>query len=144
MNKAKLRSLTTVFSITLAALACSYLASSADTKTRKTQYALETGTGTLGGFTAAEGQAPAPAVANSSGTAADQNLSDWEITRRVRLSIVGDQTLSTAAHNVRITSKNGKVTLKGGVTSETEKLAVGVKAAELVGTDNVKNNLTVK
>ena len=81
-------------------------------------------------------------------TTADQqsaNKSDTDITRDIRRSIVSDKSLSTYAHNVKIITQNGAVTLKGPVHSDEEKQAVASKAAEVVGgSDKVTNELTVK
>jgi hyperosmotically inducible protein len=52
--------------------------------------------------------------------------------------------VSTYAHNVKIISKNGKVTLKGPVRSEDEKKTVESKAVEVAGAGNVTNELTIK
>jgi hyperosmotically inducible periplasmic protein len=41
------------------------------------------------------------------------NRSDLDLTRRIRRAIVADKSLSTSAHNVKIITQNGKVTLKG-------------------------------
>lgn len=82
------------------------------------------------------------------GTTADQqpaNKSDTEITRDIRRAITSDKSLSTYAHNVKIITQNGAVTLKGPVHSDEEKQAVASKAAEVVGgADKVTNQLTVK
>jgi osmotically-inducible protein OsmY len=81
-------------------------------------------------------------------TTADQqpeNKSDREITRDIRRSIDSDKSLSTYAHNVKIITQNGAVTLKGPVHSDEEKRTVASKAAEVVGgSDKVTDELTVK
>lgn len=81
-------------------------------------------------------------------TTADQqpaNKSDTEITRDIRRSIVSDKSLSTYAHNVKIITQNGAVTLKGPVNSDEEKQTIASKAAQVVGgPDKVTNELTVK
>ncbi len=80
------------------------------------------------------------------GVTADQqkeNSSDRDITRRIRQALQKDKSLSTYAHNVKIITQNGVVTLKGPVRSEDEKSAIAGKAAEVVGESNVKNQLTV-
>jgi hyperosmotically inducible periplasmic protein len=81
-------------------------------------------------------------------TTADQqsaNKSDTDITRDIRRSIVSDKSLSTYAHNVKIITQNGAVTLKGPVNSAEEKQTVASKAAEVVGgPDKVTNQLTIK
>ena len=81
-------------------------------------------------------------------TTADQqpeNKSDLEITRDIREAIVADESLSTYAHNVKIITQNGAVTLRGPVHSVEEKQTVASKAADVVGGPNkVTNQLTVK
>jgi hyperosmotically inducible periplasmic protein len=84
---------------------------------------------------------------NKAETTADQqkeNLPDREITRQIRRSIVQDKTLSSYAHNVKVISQNGVVTLKGPVRSDEEKAAVEAKAAEVAGKDKVTSQLEVK
>ena len=73
-----------------------------------------------------------------------ENRPDREITRDIRRSIVQDKSLSTYAHNVKIISQNGMVTLKGPVRSEEEKSAIEAKAAEIAGKDKVTSQLEVK
>jgi hyperosmotically inducible protein len=73
-----------------------------------------------------------------------ENRPDREITRQIRRSIVQDKSLSTYAHNVKIISQNGMVTLKGPVRSDEEKSAVEAKAAEIAGKDKVTSQLEVK
>jgi osmotically-inducible protein OsmY len=75
---------------------------------------------------------------------ARNNASDREIMQNIRKAIVGDSALSTYAHNVKVISKNGKVTLKGPVRSEDEKKTIESKAVEVAGAGNVTNELTVK
>jgi len=69
---------------------------------------------------------------------------DRDTMQKIRKSIVDDNSLSTYAHNIKIVSKNGKVTLKGPVRSEEEKRSVGQKATEVAGADNVTNEVTIK
>jgi osmotically-inducible protein OsmY len=64
--------------------------------------------------------------------------------QKIRKAIVADRSLSTDAHNVKVISRDGVVTLRGPVRSESEKSAVEAKAADVVGASNVKNELTVK
>ena len=72
------------------------------------------------------------------------NRSDRDITQQVRKAIVKDKSLSTYAHNVKVITQNGMVTLKGPVRSEEEKMAIAAKAAEVAGQDKVTNQLDVK
>jgi osmotically-inducible protein OsmY len=58
---------------------------------------------------------------------------------------VEDKGLSTYAHNVKIITVNGQVTLKGPVKSEEEKQTIASKAAEVAGSpDEVNNQLSIK
>ncbi len=54
-----------------------------------------------------------------------------------------DKSLSTYGHNVKIITKDGKVTLKGPVHSKTEKSNIEQKAQLVAGADNVQNHLEV-
>jgi osmotically-inducible protein OsmY len=84
---------------------------------------------------------------NASEPTADQQKevrTDRDITQQVRRAIIADKSLSTYAHNVKVITQNGMVTLKGPVRSEDEKKAIEAKAAEVAGADKVMNNLDVK
>jgi osmotically-inducible protein OsmY len=76
---------------------------------------------------------------------ADQRelASDRVMTQQIRKSIMADKTLSSYAHNVKVITQNGHVTLAGPVRSEEEKSMVAAKAAELAGATNVTNQLEV-
>jgi len=82
----------------------------------------------------------------SSPTADQQktNSSDSAITRKIRVSIQKDKSLSSYAHNVKIISQGGTVTLKGPVHSEEESKNNEAKATEVAGAGNVTNQLSVK
>jgi hyperosmotically inducible periplasmic protein len=71
------------------------------------------------------------------------NASDRAITQKIRKAIHEDKSLSTYAHNIKIITKAGKVTLRGPVRSEQEKSTVEGKAVEIAGVDNVTNELKV-
>jgi hyperosmotically inducible periplasmic protein len=68
---------------------------------------------------------------------------DRELAQNGRRAIIQDKALSTYAHNVKVISQNGQVTLKGPVRSEDEKQAIEAKAAEVAGKANVVSELTV-
>jgi len=73
------------------------------------------------------------------------NVSDRDLTKKIRESIVSDKSLSTYAHNVKVISQNGVVTLKGPVRSEDEKKAIESKAMDVVGSGGkVNNEMSVK
>ena len=84
--------------------------------------------------------------ANKGATTADQqkmNGVDQYITKQIRSSITKDKSLSTYAHNIKIITQAGIVTLKGPVRSEDEKSAVEAKAQKIAGNSNVTSELTV-
>ena len=71
------------------------------------------------------------------------NPADRAITQKIRKSIHDDANLSTYAHNIKIITQDGKVTLRGPVRSEDEKSALQAKAEGVAGVENVTNKLTV-
>jgi hyperosmotically inducible periplasmic protein len=71
------------------------------------------------------------------------NPADRAISQKIRQAIQADNSLSTYAHNIKIITRDGKVTLRGPVKSEDEKTRLGEKAVEVAGADNVTNNLRV-
>lgn len=71
------------------------------------------------------------------------NPADRSIAQQIRKTIHQDTTLSTYAHNVKIISQDGKVTLRGPVRSEDEKSNVEAKAVAVAGQGNVTNELEV-
>jgi hyperosmotically inducible periplasmic protein len=74
-----------------------------------------------------------------------ENATDRMTTKKVRQTLMADKSLSMSAHNVKVITQNGVVTLKGPVNSEEEKQSIGSKAAEVAGSpDKVANELTVK
>jgi hyperosmotically inducible periplasmic protein len=84
---------------------------------------------------------------NAGEVTADQqkaNATDQDLTRRIRQSIMSDKSLSTYAHNIKIISQNGTVTLKGPVKSDDEKKAVMAKAVAVAGTEKVTDQISVK
>jgi hyperosmotically inducible protein len=75
---------------------------------------------------------------------AKNDAADRELMRHIRKDLVGDKSLSTYAHNVKVVAINGKVTLRGPVRSEEEKRAIEEHATKYAGAGNVTNELTVK
>jgi osmotically-inducible protein OsmY len=83
---------------------------------------------------------------NAGEPTADQqknNKPDRETTKEIRKAIQSDKSLSTYAHNVKVISQHGTVTLKGSVRSEEEKKNIQDKAAAVAGASNVVNELNV-
>jgi osmotically-inducible protein OsmY len=83
--------------------------------------------------------------AEAAPTAQDQRneKSDVDLTAQIRRAVVGDKNLSTAAHNVKIITVSGVVTLKGPVKSAAERSSVAEKAKQIAGPANVKNELDI-
>jgi hyperosmotically inducible periplasmic protein len=84
--------------------------------------------------------------ANKGATTADQqkmNPADRATTKQIRSALMQDKTLSTYAHNIKIITQDGHVTLKGPVRSEDEKTAIGEKATQVAGAGNVTNHLRI-
>ena len=68
---------------------------------------------------------------------------DVQLTQQIRKVVVGDDALSMNAHNVKIISANGIVTLRGPVDSPQEKAKIEAAAAQAAGAKNVRNELEV-
>jgi hyperosmotically inducible periplasmic protein len=109
----------------------------------------------LGTVTMAQGSPPA-APDNSAVNARDRApgamtagqqsnaKSDVELTREIRRAVVKDHSLSMLAHNVKIVSANGNVTLRGPVKTEEEKTAIASKAQAIAGAGKVDDQLEVR
>jgi hyperosmotically inducible protein len=78
-------------------------------------------------------------------TSEDQSekKADRELTQKIRNAVVEDDSLSTSAHNVKIITVDGVVTLRGPVKSAKERNAVGAKAVKIAGAGKVKNQLEI-
>jgi hyperosmotically inducible periplasmic protein len=111
----------------------------------------------LGGASAAIAQEPTPvAPDNSAVNAADRAPAamtatkqsnakgDINLTRQIRRAVVKDSSLSTMAHNVKIITVGGHVTLRGPVKTEKEKTDITAKAEAIAGAGNVDDQLHVK
>ena len=110
----------------------------------------------VGGLAVAGAQEPAaPAPDNTKVNQRDQNPSeptadqqkenptDRAICQQIRQALMEDKSLSTYAHNVKVITQNGQVTLKGPVQSEAEKKAIDKKAVAVAGRDKVTDELSV-
>jgi osmotically-inducible protein OsmY len=73
-----------------------------------------------------------------------ENPADRDLTSKIRKAIVDDKNLSTYAHNIKVVSQNGTVTLKGPVRSDTEMKSILAKAQAMAGTDRVVNEMSVQ
>ena len=76
----------------------------------------------------------------------DQGASetDLETTRSIRKAFRNHDTLSVTAQNVKIITRDGRVTLRGPVKTENEKTLLGDLAASIAKAQNVDNQLEVK
>jgi hyperosmotically inducible protein len=84
--------------------------------------------------------------ASKDATTADQqkmNPADRAITQKIRAEIMKDKSLSTYAHNVKVITQDGKVTLKGPVRTPDEKSSVEAKAATIAGDGNVTSQIEI-
>lgn len=71
------------------------------------------------------------------------NRSDVSITRDIRRALTNDKSLSTYAHNVKVITQHGQVTLRGPVRTEEEKRAVEAKATDVAGAGRVKSEISI-
>jgi osmotically-inducible protein OsmY len=79
-------------------------------------------------------------------TPGDQSESevDRTLTQQIRKAVVDDDSLSTMAKNIKIITVNGVVTLRGPVQNPQEKQIIEAKARQIVGTNQIDNELEVK
>lgn len=77
-------------------------------------------------------------------TAQGESAADREITATIRKSVVDDSALSLNAHNVKIITAGGVVTLRGPVKNDREKQAIESKAKQVAGVARVDNLLEVE
>ncbi|HYK16986.1 MAG TPA: BON domain-containing protein [Bryobacteraceae bacterium] len=98
-------------------------------------------------FAVSAGMAIAAPVQGSEGQAtANQQKngkSDRELTQDIRKAVMADKSLSMEAHNIKIVSRNGVVTLRGKVKSQDEKKTIVDKAIQAAGPGNVTDELMV-
>ncbi len=71
-----------------------------------------------------------------------ENGGDIEITARILSRIVAEE-VSVAAHNIKIITQYGRVTLRGPVRTEHEKQVIQEIASKIAGSDNVDSQLEV-
>jgi hyperosmotically inducible periplasmic protein len=72
------------------------------------------------------------------------NATDRDLTAKIRRSIMANKSLSVYAHNVKIISQNGIVTIKGPVRSDDEVRSIMASAIEIAGADNAVNQMTIQ
>ncbi len=72
-----------------------------------------------------------------------ENTSDRELTKKIRSALMQDKSLSTDAHNIKIITQNGEVTLKGAVRTQDEKDTIEEKVTSIAGQGHVTNQLEI-
>ena len=117
-------------------------------------FALSALLGGVGQLASAQEQHPAPdntttnkrdrAPAEKTADQAKETTSDRDIMQKIRKAIMADKSLSTYAHNVKVISEHGKVTLKGPVNTDEERNNIEAKATAVAGAGKVTNQIAVK
>lgn len=69
---------------------------------------------------------------------------DLKITQQIRQAVIGDDSLSFTAKNVKIITVKGKVTLRGPVNTLQERASIEAAARKIAGAAQVDNQLEVK
>ncbi|MDB4985959.1 MAG: putative hyperosmotically inducible periplasmic protein [Myxococcaceae bacterium] len=72
-----------------------------------------------------------------------EEASDRELVQRIRKAVIADDSLSFTAKNVKIITRDGRVTLRGAVNSAQEKATIEKAAREAAGPKHVTNELEV-
>ncbi len=72
-----------------------------------------------------------------------ENAADLKTTQLIRKAIVGSEGVSTLGKNVKIITIDGNVTLRGPVSSITEKDLIIAKATQVAGSGKVNNQLEI-
>jgi osmotically-inducible protein OsmY len=86
---------------------------------------------------------PGSGASAAAAASAPTTDSDKQITQQIRDAIAADKSLSADARNVKITTQNGRVVLKGAVASDDERSSIVAKAAAVAGHANVDNRLNI-
>lgn len=73
-----------------------------------------------------------------------ENQTDLKITQQIRKAVMGDDTLSFTAKNVKIITASGKVTLRGPVKTDAERSSIEAAARRIAGVTQVDNQIEVK
>ena len=78
-------------------------------------------------------------------TSGDQSESkaDLTTTQKIRQAVMADKSLSMTAHNVKIITVDGVVTLRGPVKTEDERTKIAGTAEQVAGAGKVQNYLEI-
>ena len=83
-------------------------------------------------------------AARSVSEAAGSTADELRVTNQIRQEIMEDDTLTSKAKNVSVSTDDGKITLEGEVISEAEKAKVANIAKRVGGNLTVENKLVVE
>jgi osmotically-inducible protein OsmY len=72
-----------------------------------------------------------------------ESTADRDMTQSIRKSVIADDSLSFTAKNVKIITRDGRVTLRGAVNNTREKTTIEKAAKDLAGAKMVTNELEV-
>jgi osmotically-inducible protein OsmY len=72
------------------------------------------------------------------------NAADLDLITQIRKEIISKKEMSVNAHNIKIISTKGRVTLRGPVDSAEEKRIISEIAHRIARPENVENLLEVK
>jgi hyperosmotically inducible protein len=72
-----------------------------------------------------------------------QTQADIDVSASIRRSLLAQADLSVNAHNVKVITADGAVTLRGVVNSEAEKVRIAQVTVQTQGVKHVDNQLTV-
>jgi osmotically-inducible protein OsmY len=102
--------------------------------------------GAISGYAANNADNTGRNASDQSVTAQNQSEAqgDRDLTRRIRATLIKESNLSSSAKNVKVITRDGKVTLRGPVKSNQERQAVGNAAAGIAGKNNVNNRIEVQ
>ncbi|HZO56446.1 MAG TPA: BON domain-containing protein [Bryobacteraceae bacterium] len=73
-----------------------------------------------------------------------ESPADRALTQKIRKAVVDADGMSTYGKNVKIVSRDGKVTLRGPVNNQEEKGKIEELAKTIAGESNVVNELEIK
>jgi len=102
-------------------------------------------------LSAQQGTPPPPQADNTkvnkqAGLTADQQSQtkeDLALVQSIRKAVLADKTLSMNAHNCKVITRDGTVTLRGPVNTAKEKTRVGDIATKIAGAGKVTNLLAI-
>lgn len=129
-------------SMLLVLSACLLMAVACASKTEQVDVARKSSTATDADNTARNSRDRDGATLTSGDQA--ENETDRKISANVREAVVADNGLSMNAHNVKIITSGGTVTLRGPVKSSEEKAAIESKAKQVAGVTRVDNLLEIE